>query len=136
MIGKIDMIAKIKCVGKQFWDCLKRYIYQILYVIMLGVLWTYIVLNWEKCVSMQFFSQFDGNNILFLAGILLIILPFYEVEGNGIKIRKAGTKELEKDLKKEESDFQKSVIQNTMILMQSQDMQCQTEVTENNELSK
>ncbi len=130
------MIAKIKCVGKQFWDCLKRYIYQILYVIMLGVLWTYIVLNWEKCVSMQFFSQFDGNNILFLAGILLIILPFYEVEGNGIKIRKAGTKELEKDLKKEESDFQKSVIQNTMILMQSQDMQCQTEVTENNELSK
>ena len=136
MIGKIDMIAKIKCVGKQFWDCLKRYIYQILYVIMLGVLWTYIVLNWEKCVSMQFFSQFDGNNILFLAGILLIILPFYEVEGNGIKIRKAGTKELEKDLKKEESDFQKSVIQNTMILMQSQDMHCQTEVTENNELSK
>jgi hypothetical protein len=136
MIGKIDMIAKIKCVGKQFWDCLKRYIYQMLYVIMLGVLWTYIVLNWEKCVSMQFFSQFDGNNILFLAGILLIILPFYEVEGNGIKIRKAGTKELEKDLKKEESDFQKSVIQNTMILMQSQDMQCQTEVTENNELSK
>lgn len=130
------MIAKIKCVGKQFWDCLKRYIYQILYVIMLGVLWTYIVLNWEKCVSMQFFSQFDGNNILFLAGILLIILPFYEVEGNGIKIRKAGTKELEKDLKKEESDFQKSVIQNSMILMQSQDMQCQTEVTENNELSK
>ncbi len=130
------MIAKIKCVGKQFWDCLKRYIYQMLYVIMLGVLWTYIVLNWEKCVSMQFFSQFDGNNILFLAGILLIILPFYEVEGNGIKIRKAGTKELEKDLKKEESDFQKSVIQNTMILMQSQDMQCQTEVTENNELSK
>lgn len=130
------MIAKIKCVGKQFWDCLKRYIYAILYVIMLGVLWTYIVLNWEKCVSMQFFSQFDGNNILFLAGILLIILPFYEVEGNGIKIRKAGTKELEKDLKKEESDFQKSVIQNTMILMQSQDMQCQTEVTENNELSK
>ena len=99
MIGKIDMIAKIKCVGKQFWDCLKRYIYQMLYVIMLGVLWTYIVLNWEKCVSMQFFSQFDGNNILFLAGILLIILPFYEVEGNGIKIRKAGTKELEKDLK-------------------------------------
>ena len=130
------MIAKIKCVGKQFWDCLKRYIYQMLYVIMLGVLWTYIVLNWEKCVSMQFFSQFDGNNILFLAGILLIILPFYEVGGNGIKIRKAGTKELEKDLKKEESDFQKSVIQNTMILMQSQDMQCQTEVTENNELSK
>lgn len=101
------MIAKIKCVGKQFWDCLKRYIYQILYVIMLGVLWTYIVLNWEKCVSMQFFSQFDGNNILFLAGILLIILPFYEVEGNGIKIRKAGTKELEKDLKKRRIRFSK-----------------------------
>lgn len=129
------MIVKLKHIGKQFFARLKRYIYQILYAIMLGVLWTYIVLNWEKCVSMKFFSQFDGNNILFLVGILLTVLPFYEVEGKGIKIRRVGAKELERDLEKEESDFQKNVIQNTMIMMQSQDTQCQTEVTENNELS-
>lgn len=129
------MMVKLKHIGKQFFARLKRYIYQILYAIMLGVLWTYIVLNWEKCVSMKFFSQFDGNNILFLVGILLTVLPFYEVEGKVIKIRRVGAKELERDLEKEESDFQKNVIQNTMIMMQSQDTQCQTEVTENNELS-
>lgn len=129
------MIVKLKHIGKQFFARLKRYIYQILYAIMLGVLWTYIVLNWEKCVSMKFFSQFDGNNILFLVGILLTVLPFYEVEGKDIKIRRVGAKELERDLEKEESDFQKNVIQNTMIMMQSQNTQCQTEVTENNELS-
>ena len=64
-----------------------------------------------------------------------MVLPFYEVEGKGFKIHRAGEKELEKDLNKVESEYQKSVIQNTMIMMQSQDTQCELEVTENNELS-
>ena len=129
------MMEKTEHRGKRILNYLKRDSYQILYIVMLAVLWIYIVINWEKCVSMQFFSQFDGNNILFLVGITLMILPFYEVEGKGFKIRRSGDKELEKDLNKVESEYQKSVIQNTMIMMQSQDMQCQTEVIENNELS-
>ena len=129
------MVEKIRHIGKRIYNCLKRYFYQILYLILLGTLWIYIVLNWEKCVSMQFFSQFDGNTILFLVGISLVVLPFYEVEGKGFKIRRAGEKELERDLNKVESEYQKNVIQNTMIMMQSQDTQCELEVTENNELS-
>ena len=127
------MMGKIKQIGKRIYSEIKNHIYQTFYGIMLFVLWLYIVCNWEKCVTMQFFSHFDGNNILFLVGILLVILPFYEVEGGGLKIRRTGVKELEKDLKKEESEFQKTVIQNT-IMMQSQSAQRQTEVIENDEL--
>lgn len=128
------MIEKIKHRGKRIYNCIRPYLYQILYFIMLGANWIYIVLNWEKCISMQFFSRFDGNNILFLVGISLVILPFYEVEGKGFKIHRVGTKKLENDLNKVESEYQKSQIQN-IIITQSQGMQSQTEVTENNELS-
>ena len=31
------------------------------------LLTAYIILNWEKCISMKFFSNFDGNNVLFVA---------------------------------------------------------------------
>lgn len=125
----------LKRIIKQIVICLKPYFYQILYFIMLGALWVYIVLNWEKCVSMQFFSKFDGNNILFLVGIILMILPFYEVEGKGFKIRRAGEKELEKKFDQAESEYKKSQIQN-IIVTQSQGMECQAEVIDNDELSK
>lgn len=131
------MIGTLRHIGKQLVNCIKCYIYQILYIIMLGILWTYIILNWEKCVSMKFFSQFDGNNILFLVGILLVVLPFYEVEGKGFKVRRIGIKALEEDIQNEESKFQKYQIDNTIIMMQNQKtqtMQSQVEATENNEL--
>lgn len=128
-------MEKIKRASERICNFIKSHLYQTFYAIMLLALWLYLVLNWEKCVSMKFFSQFDGNNILFLVGILLAVLPFYEVEGKGFKIHRVGIKELEMDLKKEESEFQKNAIQNMIIMTQSQDMQCQTEVTENNELS-
>lgn len=131
------IFEKIKRAGIQIYRCRKRIfnfvnrnVYQILYLVMLGALWTYIVLNWEKCVSMQFFSQFDGNNILFLVGILLVILPFYEVEGGGVKIRKSGGKELERALNEAESEYRKILMQQ-MLLTQSQGAPCKTEATEN-----
>lgn len=37
---------------------------------------------------MQFFSRFDGNNILFLVWIALIILFFYDVEAKGFKFNR------------------------------------------------
>ena len=77
---------------KRILEVLSRYLYNILYIALLAVLWRYIILNWEKCISMQFFSQFDGNNILFLVGIALVILPFYDIEGKGVKLHRRGTK--------------------------------------------
>lgn len=53
----------------------------------------YVTLNWKSCISMQFFSEFNGNNILFLVWILLILLTLYDVEAKDIKIKKREMKE-------------------------------------------
>lgn len=67
---------------------LGRYFYDLFHVATFLTLTLYVIKNWGLCVSMQFFSRFDGNNILFLVWIILILLIIYEVEGKGIKLRK------------------------------------------------
>lgn len=52
----------------------------IVHILLLGILTRYIFMNWAICVSMQFFSQFDGNNILFLVWIADILLFLYDIE--------------------------------------------------------
>ncbi|MBD5532980.1 MAG: hypothetical protein HDQ98_12435 [Lachnospiraceae bacterium] len=99
---------KVKQAGK--WIII--HIYNILYLVMLSVLWVYIIINWEICISMQFFSRFDGNNILFLVGILLVILPFYELEGKGTRLRRTGTKAMEEDYRAADSRFLEDKIKN------------------------
>ena len=42
---------------------------------------------------MQFFSNFNGNNILFFVWIILIFLMLYDVEAKGVKLRKRELKE-------------------------------------------
>lgn len=65
-----------------------RYFYDIFHVVIFVALTLYVIINWNSCISMQFFSRFDGNNILFLVWIVLILLIIYEVEGKGIRLRK------------------------------------------------
>lgn len=69
-----------------------RYRMEILYTIVTGAFWTYCALHWSSCIQMQFFSKFDGNNIMFIVTLLLTILPFYDIEGKGLKLRKKRTK--------------------------------------------
>ena len=80
------------CCHKKQWNAFVKWFlkYQntLIYVIVLGILTTYVVRNWEICVSMQFFDDFDGNNILFLVWILLIFLILYNIEGSWIKFRR------------------------------------------------
>lgn len=92
----------------------------ILYVLMLIVLWTYIIYNWDACISMQFFSQFDGNNILFIVGIVLIILPFYDIEGKGIKLRRKSAKDMKQDFQSADSVFYQKKIKNEFSALQSE----------------
>ena len=61
-----------------------------MYILLLALLSAYILINWEMCVTMTFFEQFDGNNILFLVWIILIVLPFYSIEGKGFKLKIRG----------------------------------------------
>lgn len=69
-------------------DWLVNHIYTTLYGILMIFLSVYIIKNWSICISMQFFSHFDGNNILFLIWIALIFLFFYDVEAKGFKFQR------------------------------------------------
>lgn len=68
------------------------------HILVLSCLTIYITVNWEKCITMQFVSQFNGNNILFLAWLVLIFLIIYEVEGKGVKVAQRKQEETQKSL--------------------------------------
>lgn len=106
--GKAKMCF-IRSVGKG----ISRNYRNILYTIIVLILWGYLIYNWEKCISMQFFSQFDGNNILFLVGIALIILPFFrfEIEGKGVKVQAEMRNKMQSDFQNADSDYKIKLIQ-------------------------
>lgn len=98
---------------------IKLRIYEILYIVLLVILSSYILINWEVCVTMNFFEQFDGNNTLFLIWIVLLILPFYDVEAKGWKFRKKGIEDTRKLFENAESNFMQERINNLRDSMQS-----------------
>ena len=72
--------------GKSIKRFALKHFYTFIHIVVLVSLSIYIYSHWELCISMQFFSSFDGNNILFLCWIVLIFLILYRVEGKGIKV--------------------------------------------------
>ena len=106
-------------VFKRLIKWIKLRIYEILYIVLLAILSSYILINWEICVTMTFFEQFDGNNILFLIWIVLLILPFYDVEAKGWKFRKKGIEDTRKLFENAESNFMQERINNLRDSMQS-----------------
>lgn len=101
---------------------IRDHIYTILYVFMLLILWTYVVCNWDICISMQFFSQFDGNNILFILGLVLMILPFYDIEGKGVRLRRRSTKSLEDKLQNADSTYKHEMLRSEVSQLQYENM--------------
>lgn len=99
-----------------------EHIYTILYIFMLLILWTYVIYNWDICVSMQFFSQFDGNNILFILGLVLTILPFYDIEGKGVRLHRRSTKSLEDQLQNADSTYKHEKLRCEVTQLQSENL--------------
>lgn len=93
---------------KRFGNWIKSSFYEILYLILIMGLWTYIVINWDRCISMKFFEQFDGNNILFLVGIVLIILFFYDVEAKGFKFSRKKYENMNKEFQNADLNYQRN----------------------------
>lgn len=58
----------------------------VFYWVALIVLTLYILINWKTCISMQLFSRFDGNNILFLCWLLMIFLKIFKIKVKDIEI--------------------------------------------------
>lgn len=134
--SKIKKIpGKIKELFKRLWKWIKLHIYGILYFILIVILSTYIVLNWDKCISMKFFEQFDGNNILFLVWIALLILFFYDVEAKDMKFKRKEIQDTEKQLAEADSDFQKKQLNNLLDNIQMQNSNESNERNNGNEKS-
>ena len=78
---------------KKTWKQSLRNRNSIFHWMVLIVLTVYIIKNWDLCISMQFFSEFNGNNILFFVWIVLLFLMLYDVEAKGVKLKKHELKE-------------------------------------------
>lgn len=60
----------------------------IFHIISYVALTIYVITHWRHCISMQFFSKFDGNNLLFIIWLISAFLIIYDVEGKGFKVAK------------------------------------------------
>lgn len=82
---------------KKLWDVSRNFISNhwraVFHFLVLVLLTIYVVCNWKGCITMQFFQDFDGNNILFLIWIILIFFIIYDVEAKGIKIKRRELKQ-------------------------------------------
>lgn len=82
------------------------------------ILWVYIILNWDKCISMQFFSEFDGNNILFLVALLLAILHFYDIEGKEWKVHRINSN-MKEEYEKADKRYEQSLMKSQQVISNS-----------------
>lgn len=49
----------------------------------------YVLANFKVCIDLSFIEDFNGNNLIFLFWLVLIIFPMFDsFEGFGISIKK------------------------------------------------
>ena len=66
------------------------------YVLVFLVTTIYVLLNFKVCIDLSFTEDFNGNNLIFLFWLVLIIFPMFEsFEGFGISIKKRKQKKTE-----------------------------------------
>ncbi|MDE7220529.1 MAG: hypothetical protein K2O45_13070 [Oscillospiraceae bacterium] len=107
IVGLVHSSANIQ--KKEKWYRLKKLWsvrYGIFHAIIIFCLTCYVLLNWEKCISMQFFLQFNGDNILFLVWIADILLFFYDVEIKEGKLHRRNIEEAKKKLQDKDVELQ------------------------------
>lgn len=80
--------------------------YGVFHSIIFICLTDYVLRNWGKCISMQFFLQFNGDNILFLVWIADILLFFYDVEIKEGKLHRRNIEEAKKKLQDKDVELQ------------------------------
>ena len=71
---------------KRVWNWWLHYNNVVFYWAALIALTIYIIINWKICISMQFFQEFNGNNILFLCWLLMIFLKIFKIKVKDVEI--------------------------------------------------
>lgn len=66
------------------------------YLVLLIATSVYVFCNFSEVASFSFFADFDGDNMIFLLWIALLLFPFFDsFEGFGLKIHSHRVKRLE-----------------------------------------
>ena len=66
------------------------------YVLVFLVTTIYVLSNFKVCIDLSFTEDFNGNNLIFLFWLVLIVFPMFEsFEGFGISIKKRKQKKTE-----------------------------------------
>ena len=85
------------------WKCLKSLgvsirnrLVDYWYVLVFLVTTIYVLSNFKVCIDLSFTEDFNGNNLIFLFWLVLIIFPMFESFGGfGISIKKRKQKKTE-----------------------------------------
>ena len=85
------------------WKCLKSLgvsirnrLVDYWYVLVFLVTTIYVLSNFKVCIDLSFTEDFNGNTLIFLFWLVLIIFPMFEsFEGFGISIKKRKQKKTE-----------------------------------------
>ena len=85
------------------WKCLKSLgvsirnrLVDYWYVLVFLATTMYVLSNFKVCIDLSFTEDFNGNNLIFLFWLVLIIFPMFEsFEGFGISIKKRKQKKTE-----------------------------------------
>ncbi len=59
------------------------------YLILLSISTPYVISNFDEIVEFQFFTEFNGKNLIFLVWIVLLVVPLFDsFEGFGISLKR------------------------------------------------
>ena len=91
------------------WKCLKPHgvsirnrLVDYWFMLVFFVTTIYVLANFKVCINLSFTEDFNGNNLIFLFWLVLIIFPMFDsFEGFGISIKKRKQEKTEDFLTKE-----------------------------------
>ena len=50
---------------------------------------TFVIVNFEECIQLNFTAEFNGYNVVFLFQLLLMLLPLFDrFEGFGVNLKR------------------------------------------------
>lgn len=84
---KEEFLPILHCIG--YFIDMTMWIRKLWYIILMSISTPYVIRNFEEIVEFQFFTEFNGKNLIFLVWVVLLIVPLFDsFEGFGISIKR------------------------------------------------
>lgn len=81
---------KLSIIVKNIFEKFKRnwqsILWIVIYITLVALSTSFVVCNWPKCLEMEFFSRFNGYNIIWILWIFLLFMPLISVDNKWFKI--------------------------------------------------